>query len=537
MTEKNNNFRRFGVMLDCSRNAVMNIPTLKKWVDIMADLGYNTLMLYTEDTYEVDNQPYFGYLRGRYSKDELREIDDYAFKKGIELIPAIQTLAHLNSIFRWPAYSGINDCDDILLAGDDRTYQLIEDMFTSLEKTVRTRTVNIGMDEAHMLGRGKYQDIHGFENRFEILLNHLKKVASIAEKHGFECIMWGDMFFRLLGGGYYSNGTVPDSVREMIPGNVNLVYWDYYSTDKEHYSKQIKSHSAIKDGIWFAGGLWSWTGFAPHNDYSIEATKAAFEACGEHGINDVFLTMWGDNGSECSKFSLLPSLYYAAELAGGCRDEEKIKNGFYEKYGIAFDDFMLTDLPGTANELKNSVLNPEKYMLYNDCFLGQLDSTVRDSDAAKYGECAKSLKKLESNPEYGYMFKTLSTLCDVLSLKFDIGVRTRKAYADGDKTAVAALIPDYDRLLCLIDEFYRAFREQWMKENKPNGFEVQDIRIGGLSFRVRHCKERLAAYAENKLSSIDELEEALLDFKGGGEAFGKSPICFNSWGAAASVDL
>ena len=27
-----------------------------------------------------------------------------------------------------------------------------------------------------------------------------------------------------------------------------------------------------------------------------------------------------------------------------------IKKGFYEKYGIAFDDFMLADLPGTANE-------------------------------------------------------------------------------------------------------------------------------------------------------------------------------------------
>lgn len=66
----NNNKRHLGVMLDCSRNAVMNLPSLKKLIDIMADLDYNTLMLYTEDTYEVDNQPYFGYLRGRYSQDK-----------------------------------------------------------------------------------------------------------------------------------------------------------------------------------------------------------------------------------------------------------------------------------------------------------------------------------------------------------------------------------------------------------------------------------------------------------------------------------
>ena len=329
-----NNFNRFGVMIDCSRNAVMTVDALKNWIDIMADLGYNTLMLYTEDTYEVENQPYFGYLRGRYSMEEMRVIDDYAYEKGIELIPAIQTLAHLKSIFHWKTYRDINDCNDILLVGEEKTYQLIEDMFATLEKTVRTRIVNIGMDEAFMLGRGKYQDIHGAQDRFDILLNHLKKVAEIAEKHGFECIMWGDMFFRLLGGGYYDDSaSVSEHISEMIPSNVNLVYWDYFSKDYDRYSNHIKKHSSIKDGIWFAGGLWSWIGFAPHNQFSMDTTKAAFEACKDHGVKDVFLTMWGDNGAECSKFSLLPSLYYASQIAHGVTDLETIKNGFKEKFG------------------------------------------------------------------------------------------------------------------------------------------------------------------------------------------------------------
>ena len=58
-------FRRFGTMIDCSRNAVMNTSAVKRWIDVTAGMGYNTLMLYTEDTYEVNNQPYFGYMRGR----------------------------------------------------------------------------------------------------------------------------------------------------------------------------------------------------------------------------------------------------------------------------------------------------------------------------------------------------------------------------------------------------------------------------------------------------------------------------------------
>ena len=126
------NFKRLGTMIDCSRNAVMNVTSLKKWVDILADLGYTSLLLYMEDTYEVENQPYFGYMRGRYTREELKEIDEYALSKEIEVIPCIQTLAHLGQIFRYRQYKDINDCADIFLVGDEKTYQLIDDMFSSL---------------------------------------------------------------------------------------------------------------------------------------------------------------------------------------------------------------------------------------------------------------------------------------------------------------------------------------------------------------------------------------------------------------------
>ena len=80
---QNYGFQHFGTMLDCSRNAVMNVKSIKKWIDITCDLGYNTLLLYTEDTYEVDENPYFGYMRGRYSQEELMEIDQYASERGM----------------------------------------------------------------------------------------------------------------------------------------------------------------------------------------------------------------------------------------------------------------------------------------------------------------------------------------------------------------------------------------------------------------------------------------------------------------------
>ena len=132
MEKEKGRFRRLGTMIDCSRNAVMKPDAVKKWIDVTADLGYNALMLYTEDTYEVGEEPYFGYARGRYSKAELKDIDAYAAAKGMELIPCIQTLAHLNAIARWPEYAPHMDIADILLARDERTYTLIERMFETI---------------------------------------------------------------------------------------------------------------------------------------------------------------------------------------------------------------------------------------------------------------------------------------------------------------------------------------------------------------------------------------------------------------------
>lgn len=174
-------------MVDCSRNAVKNIQTVKKLIRNLAMIGYTSLMLYTEDTYEVENEPMFGYLRGRYTKAEMKELDAYANQWGIELIPCIQTLAHLNQLTRYK-YSHFKcfDCEDILFVGEERTYALIDNMFKTLSECYASRRIHIGMDEAWLLGRGKYLNKNGLAPRFEILCVHLQKICEIARKYGLK---------------------------------------------------------------------------------------------------------------------------------------------------------------------------------------------------------------------------------------------------------------------------------------------------------------------------------------------------------------
>ncbi len=524
-------FRRLGVMLDQSRNGVMTVDSVKRYMDIMADIGYNCLMLYTEDTYEVENQPYFGLGRGRYTQNELKELDNYAEVKGIELIPCIQTLAHLKAIFRWKDYAQIGDCDDILLCEDEGTYKLIDDMFCTLQKCFKSRIVNIGMDEAFMLGRGKYQDKNGFKNKFDILLTHLNKVSEIAEKYGFKIIMWGDMFFRIMnatgGGNYVGDKEIPQEVKDMIPHNVDLIYWDYYSQDKENYDKKIVAHNKVKDGIWFAGGIYTWVGFAPHNAFSMKANKAAFTSCTENGVQDAVLTLWGDNGAECSRFTALPCLYYSSEIAKGNCDLDSIKQGFEEKFGVSFDDFMLLDLPNTPNDAEG-IINADKTLLYSDPFIGLFDTLVKPEFGAQFGKAAERLENIENKGDYAVLFDSLAKLCRVLELKCDLGLRTRKAYEENDMAALKKLVDDYAETLSRLESFYTAYEKQWMWENKPHGFDISDIRLGGLIRRVAHCKARLESFVKGEIAKIEELEEPLLDIEcRKGENLGL--MAYNSW--------
>jgi len=79
----------------------MTVEHFKGGLRQRALLGYNMAMLYTEETYELPGEEYFGYLRGRYSADELKEIDRYAGSLNIEMVGCIQTLGHLGHLLKW----------------------------------------------------------------------------------------------------------------------------------------------------------------------------------------------------------------------------------------------------------------------------------------------------------------------------------------------------------------------------------------------------------------------------------------------------
>lgn len=514
-----------GAMIDVSRNAVLKVDSVKNVIRKMALMGLNTIMLYAEDTYEVKERPYFGYMRGRYTEEELRECDDYADIFGIEIIPCIQTLAHLTEALKWNYASEIKDTADILLAGEEKTYNFIEDMIKSASAPFRSKRVHIGMDEAHNLGLGKYLDLNGYRRRFDIMNEHLERVVGITEKYGLQPMIWSDMYFRLASkkGEYYDkNAVIPEDVMEKCHKGVQLVYWDYYHNDEDTYTEFIKRHKKFGNDTVFAGGVWTWAGIMTNYNKTFITTNAALSACKKEGIKEVFATMWGDNGAETNFFSALLGLQlyaehgYASEL-----DDEKLRRRFKFCTGGDYDAFMdlnmLDAVPGTEETNIGVVSNPSKFLLWQDVLIGLFDKEAENFDLYKhYFNAAEKLERhIANNPHWDFIFKFAYKLAQALTIKSEIGVKIKNHYDQKNIEGLNEILKsELPELYSRISELRLAHREQWFKTNKPFGWEVIDIRYGGLLARIDTAISRLSDFTAGNIEKLEELEEERLNFNG-----------------------
>ena len=86
-------------------------------------------------------------------------------------------------------------------------------------------------------------------------------------------------------------------------------------------------------------------------------------------------------------------------------------------------------------------------------------------------------------------------------------------YASAHIKLLKKLIKDYATVAKRIKAFTKNFKARWLRDNKPFGWEIQQIRLGGLYSRVLDCRERLIEYVKGKVQDIPELEEDILPYE------------------------
>jgi hexosaminidase len=191
---------------------------------------------------------------GFYTQNDIREVVLYAAKKFITVVPEIEMPAHATAVITaYPQYSctggpftvppgGLWPIKDIFCAGNDATFEFVQDVLTEVASLFPSPYIHIGGDEANKAEwkrcpkcQARIRDEH-LANEDELQSYFIKRVEKILTGLGKRLIGWDEilegglapqatvMSWRGIGGGI----AAARSGHDVIMSPTSYCYFDYY---------------------------------------------------------------------------------------------------------------------------------------------------------------------------------------------------------------------------------------------------------------------------------------------------------------------
>lgn len=491
----NNNFETFGTMIDLSRGAVYKVSYIKNLIRKKALMGANEIWLYIEDMYKLPDYPHFGYMRGNYSEEELTEVVEYAEIFNIKIVPAIQTLGHMEQFLRWRKSAPVRDQSNVLLARSEDTFKLIDAMFKQMKKIFKHDKIHIGLDETWGFGFGNFYKKNGYVPQIDNFFEHLNKVNDLALKHGFKrVLMWSDMPYRILSkvNYYYDLNIILDQkIIDQIPSNVELVYWDYYQSDFDRVDKMLKNHLELTNKVVFASGTWIWTRFNYDKKQTDLTAPIHIDAAVGNNIKEFILTQWGDDGAYGDHESTLLGVY---EMSLKALTNNEVCSKTYE-----FITSEALDVSYNRTKINNLKINPVGLMWDDPQFSLILANYVKN-DLNNYNEHVNEMKELldiyKDKKEYELEYNIIgANLNKVLGRAQMIKNYTNKEKITSDEYFVNQINH--------LENLIKIFRNRWYTKHKMNGLEIIHARIATQIIRAKEMIEIAKLYNTKQIDKID----------------------------------
>ena len=319
---------RLGYMLDISRDKVPTMATLKTMVDVLSAAGFNAFQLYTEHTFAYrDHEPAW---RGwsPMTAAEIRELDAYAWSKGVVLVPNQNSFGHLEKWFARPEYRYLaaapdgyavdhpkvsSDIPRAVNPCDPRTYGFLGGLYAELlPNFAHADEINVGCDEVwdifdrNARCASRAREI-GVPNLY---MEHLLKVYDLVKANGRRMAFWAEMVLRY-----------PEQL-DKLPKDVNALQWGYGSEWRHPgYSCEFEGrcHALRRRGIPFT--VCPSTLTYEESAYALPGARGNIEiavtSARKYGAEGLLLTEWGDGGHRMPFLASVPAIVSAGLLCKG----------------------------------------------------------------------------------------------------------------------------------------------------------------------------------------------------------------------------
>lgn len=276
-------FRDRGIMLDVSRGRVPRRATLEALVDLCARLRLNVLMLYVEHTFAFRRHPEIGAGASPLDAETILALDAYAAERGVELVPCLQSLGHMERVLSLPRYRRLAESDRRWSVSPSRpeTHAFLAELYDEFLPLFRSKRFNANCDEPFDLGRGQSARIAPKKTPGELFAGHVDALAGLARRHGKQLMIWADFAYKHA-----------DQIPRLAPDTVLIDWWYEADFDADRIAK-LRRHGFE---FWVSPGTSAWNCLFPRVANS-EANIARWADAGKrHGATGLLNTDWGDFG-------------------------------------------------------------------------------------------------------------------------------------------------------------------------------------------------------------------------------------------------
>ena len=171
------------------------METLKRYIDWAARFKANRIGFELEDKFAYPSLPEVG-APGALTTAALQQIVDYGLERFIQVVPQIQSPAHLAYVLKHPRYSHLradgNNYQSAMC--DPRTYELIFSMYDEVIRATKgVDSVFVSTDEVYYAGIEKGCDKpYNEENRSLRWIDFVRRAHDHLEKQGRTMLIWAE---------------------------------------------------------------------------------------------------------------------------------------------------------------------------------------------------------------------------------------------------------------------------------------------------------------------------------------------------------
>lgn len=235
-------FQLRGLQDDLARGRTFNMAHAKREILRVAQLKGNIYQLYFETRFAFPSHPDIA-LPGSMTPADARELETYAARYGVTLLPQLNTFGHLELLLAKPKYGHLKEDGKsvhCVCPLHPEVRPLLRDLLNDIMDSFSTPLIPVGLDEVTNLGvcpKCRKKDPG------DLFLNHAKFLHKVVTSRGRRMLMWHDMVLdRVQFAGSTANGPAAwaERVLNALPRDIIICDWQYTSAadTTSHFTKK-----------------------------------------------------------------------------------------------------------------------------------------------------------------------------------------------------------------------------------------------------------------------------------------------------------